>query len=167
VAGIALSIGGVGLVLFGNARNPAEGTSSLVGALLVLCGCLSWAIYTVFLQPYTHRYGGLALSAVTMVSGAVPLVLIGLPDVLRTDLGAMPASAWGAVAYSGILALVVAYYLWYRGVKVLGPTRTAMYSNLQPAIALLVAWVTLGEVPTAFQVVGMLMIGAGVVLTRR
>lgn len=167
VVGIALSIAGVALVLFGNARNPSESASSLLGALLVLCGCLAWSIYTVYLQPYTHRYGGLALSAVTMAAGAVPLVLIALPEVRRTDLAAVPMVAWGAVAYSGILALVVAYYLWYRGVRVLGPTRTAMYSNLQPAIALLVAWVTLGEVPTAFQVTGMLMIGAGVVLTRR
>jgi drug/metabolite transporter (DMT)-like permease len=165
--GIALSIGGVGLVLFGNSRNPEEGAASFLGALLVLGGCLCWAIYTVLLQPYTHRYGGLSLSAVTMLSGAIPLVLLGAPAMADTRFGAVPASAWGAVAYSGLLALVVAYYLWYRGVRLLGPTRTAMYGNLQPAIALLVAWVTLGEVPTAWQVVGMALIGAGVVLTRR
>lgn len=165
--GIALSIGGVALVLFGNAQGAAEGDASLLGALLVLCGCLCWAVYTVFLQPYTHRYGGLSLSAVTMTAGAVPLVLVAIPSVARTDFAAVPPSAWGAVAYSGILALVVAYFLWYRGVRLLGPTRTAMYGNLQPAIALLVAWGTLGEVPTAWQVVGMTMIGAGVLLVRR
>lgn len=165
--GIAFSIGGVALVLFGNARNPSEGDASLLGALLVLGGCLCWAIYTVYLQPYTHRYGGLALSGVTMVSGAVPLVLIGMPAIAATRMDAVPAVAWAAVAYSGLLALVVAYYLWYRGVRILGPTRTAMYANLQPAIALLVAWLTLGEVPTVWQVVGMAMIGAGVLLVRR
>ena len=165
--GIAFSIGGVALVLFGNARNPTDGDASLLGALLVLGGCLCWAIYTVYLQPYTHRYGGLALSAVTLVGGAVPLVLIGVPALVGTRVGAIPAGAWAAVAYSGLLALVVAYYLWYRGVRILGPTRTAMYGNLQPAIALLVAWITLGEVPTVWQVVGMTMIGVGVLLVRR
>jgi drug/metabolite transporter (DMT)-like permease len=165
--GIALSIGGVALVLFGNARGTGESASSLLGALLVLCGCLCWAVYTVYLQPYTHRYGGLALSAVTMIAGAIPLVLVGIPAIARTDFAAVPSAAWGAVAYSGLLALVVAYYLWYRGVRILGPTRTAMYGNLQPAIALLVAWVTLGEVPTVWQLVGMGLIGAGVLLVRR
>ena len=165
--GIALSIGGVALVLFGNAQGGGESSASLLGALLVLCGCVSWAVYTVFLQPYTHRYGGLSLSAVTMIAGAIPLVAVGAPAIARTDLAAVPMSAWGAVLYSGLLALVVAYYLWYRGMRVLGPTRTAMYGNLQPAIALLVAWVTLGEVPTAWQVVGMGMIGAGVLLVRK
>ena len=36
-----------------------------------------------------------------------------------------------------MFALVIAYYFWYRGVRVIGPTRTAMYSNLQPLIAVL------------------------------
>ena len=165
--GIALSIGGVALVLFGNARSGAEGSTGLLGALLVLGGCICWAIYSVLLQPYTHKYGGLALSAVTMGSGAVPLVALAVPAIVRTDLGAVPGGAWLAVLYSGLLALVVAYFLWYRGLRVLGPTRTAMYANLQPAIALLVAWVTLGETPTVWQAVGMLLIGAGVLLTRK
>ena len=165
--GIAFSIGGVALVLFGNAQSPGEGGSSLLGALLVLAGSLCWALYTVLLQPFTHRIGGLSLSAVTMVGGAVPLVLMGVPDIVRTNFATVPWAAWAAVAYSGLLALVVAYYLWYRGVRILGPTRTAMYGNLQPAIALLVAWVTLGEVPTVWQVMGMALIGVGVVLVRK
>ena len=165
--GIGLSIAGVALVLFGNARAPGTSDSSLFGALLVLMGTLCWATYTVFLQPYTHRVGGLALSAVTMSAGALPLLALSLPAVRATDFAAVPAGAWWAVAYSGILALVVAYLIWYRGMKVLGPTRTAMYGNLQPGIALFVAWITLGEVPTVWQVVGMLGIATGVVLTRR
>ena len=68
--------------------------------------------------------------------------------------------------YSGIFALVIAYLFWYRGVQVLGPTRTAMYSNLQPVIALGAAWAALGEVPTPWQALGAGTIIAGVVLTR-
>jgi drug/metabolite transporter (DMT)-like permease len=165
--GIGLSIAGVALVLFGNARATGPSDNSLSGAFLVLLGCLCWATYTVFLQPYTHRVGGLALSAVTMSAGAVPLVALSLPALRATDFATVPTGAWLAVAYSGLMALVIAYLIWYRGMKVLGPTRTAMYGNLQPAIALFVAWVTLGEVPTAWQAVGMIAIGIGVVLTRR
>jgi drug/metabolite transporter (DMT)-like permease len=49
---------------------------------------------------------------------------------------------------------------------VLGPTRTAVYSNLQPIVALLVAWAFLSETPTIFQGVGAATIIAGVFLTR-
>jgi drug/metabolite transporter (DMT)-like permease len=41
-----------------------------------------------------------------------------------------------------------------------------VYSNLQPLIALLVAWAFLNEIPTAFQAVGAATIVAGVFLTR-
>jgi drug/metabolite transporter (DMT)-like permease len=51
-------------------------------------------------------------------------------------------------------------------VQVLGPTRTAMYSNLQPVIALAAAWMWLGEIPTPWQALGAGTIIAGVVLTR-
>ena len=59
-----------------------------------------------------------------------------------------------------------AYFFWYRGLRVLGPTRTAVYSNLQPIVALLVAWAFLNETPTIFQGVGAATIIAGVFLTR-
>ena len=78
----------------------------------------------------------------------------------------MEPAGWGAIAYSGLLALVVAYLFWYRGVRTLGPTRTATYANLQPVIALLVAWLWLAEVPTAAQLVGVVVILGGVLLTR-
>jgi drug/metabolite transporter (DMT)-like permease len=51
-------------------------------------------------------------------------------------------------------------------VRVIGPTRTAMYSNLQPVIAVLVAWAMLGETPTVWQGVGTVSIMAGLVMTR-
>ena len=68
--------------------------------------------------------------------------------------------------FSGLGGLVIAYLFWYRGVRVLGPTRTAMYSNLQPVFALAVAWLALHEIPTVGQGLGAAAIIAGVLLTR-
>jgi drug/metabolite transporter (DMT)-like permease len=134
--------------------------------MLVLAACVCWALYTVLLKPYTERVPGIPLSALTMVGGAVPLVLVSLPQVAATPWTALPVSAWGALLYSGLLALAVAYLFWYRGVRVLGPTRSAMYSNLQPVVALVVAWIALGEKPTVIQVLGAVAIMTGLLLTR-
>ena len=41
-----------------------------------------------------------------------------------------------------------------------------MYSNLQPVVALLVAWMALGEKPTFVQVLGAVAIMTGLLLTR-
>ena len=163
--GIALSIGGIALVVLGGSA-ASPGQSTLLGNGLVLAGSLCWAVFTVLLKPFTHRVDGVQLSAVTMVGGATALLIVSAPSIAAADWAGASGATWGAIAYSGIAGLVVAYLLWYRGVRVLGPTRTAMYANLQPVIALLVAWALLREVPTVWQWVGAGTIVAGVLMTR-
>ena len=163
--GIALSVAGIGIVVYGGAAR-AEGAGTLVGNVLVLCGTMCWALFTVLLQPHTHEVDGIKLSALTLTGGAIPLLIIGAPALAATNWPAVPPAAWGAILFSGIGALVIAYLFYYRGVRLLGPTRTAMYGNLQPIIALLVAWLTLGEVPTIWQGLGAGSIMTGLLMTR-
>ena len=163
--GICLSIAGIALVVFGSAR-PHSGESSLLGDVLVLCGSLTWATYTILLKPHTDRVSGFQLAALTMLGGAVPLLVIAWPAMMSAHWSAVPRAGWAALVYSSVFALVIAYYFWYHGVRVIGPTRTAMYSNLQPLIAVLVAWLVLGESPTPWQGVGAASIMSGLLLTR-
>lgn len=165
VLGIVLSIAGIGLVVLGTTR-LTDGRASLIGDLLVLAGSLAWAMFTVLLKPHTEQLSGMQVSAFTMVGGALALVAIATPSISRADWGAFPAIGWAAFAYSTVFALVIAYYFWYRGVRVIGPTRTAVFSNLQPVIAMLMAWALLHETPTAWQTVGAVSIMTGLLLTR-
>ena len=163
--GIALSIAGIALVVLGGSA-AAPGESTLLGNGLVLAGSLCWAVFTVLLKPFTHRVDGVQLSAATMVGGATALLLVSAPSIAAADWAAASGATWGAIVYSGIAGLVIAYLFWYRGVRVLGPTRTAMYVNLQPVFALAVAWAALGERPGAVQIVGAAAVMAGVLLAR-
>ncbi len=163
--GIALSILGIGIVMSGTAAAKV-GDASVIGDLLIFGGAVTWAVYTVLLKPLTHEVDGIQVSALTMLGGAVPLLAVASPAIARTTWTALPVSTWLAIGYSGTFALVIAYLIWYRGIKLIGPTRTAMYSNLQPIIAVLVAWAVLGEVPTAAQGAGAAAVMAGLLLTR-
>jgi drug/metabolite transporter (DMT)-like permease len=108
----------------------------------------------------------LQLAGLTMAGGAVPLLLLAAPSLATTSWSSATPAGWGALAYGSLVALVIAYLLWYHGVRVLGPTRTAMYANLQPIIALVVAAVMLGEQPTPWQAAGIVAIMSGLLLTR-
>jgi drug/metabolite transporter (DMT)-like permease len=165
LVGIALSVVGVALVMIGSATS-STGEPTLLGSVLVFFGVLCWSIYTIGLQPYTTRVDIIQLSAVTMVGGAVPLLIASTPALLGTNWSAVGLGGWLALFYSSVISMGVAYFFWYRGLRVLGPTRTAVYANLQPIVALLVAWPLLNEVPTVFQAVGAATIIAGVFLTR-
>jgi drug/metabolite transporter (DMT)-like permease len=163
--GIALSFLGVGFVIVGSASS-SNGQPTLLGSVLVFLGVICWTFYTIGLQPFTKRIDVIQLSAVTMVGGAVPLLIASTPALMRTDWSAIGMGGWLALLYSSVISMGVAYFFWYRGLRVLGPTRSAVYTNLQPIVALLVAWAFLNETPTVFQGVGAATIIAGVFLTR-
>ena len=165
VAGIALSLIGVGIVVLGSAR-AASGTPTFLGTMLVFCGTLCWTAFTVMLQPFARRLDPVHLSAFTMVGGTIPLIVFTTPALLTTNWGALGFAAWGAVFYASVISMGVAYLFWYRGLRVLGPTRTAIYGNLQPVIAILVAWIFLSETPTIWQGIGTGTIISGLFLTR-
>jgi len=162
--GIALGMLGVGLVIA--TRGVAFDRGTFTGDLLSILAVLCWAGYTVGLRRVPQGVSPLRVTTITAIAGTPGLVLAGLPGVLRLDWGAVGARAWLAVAYASGLSLVVAYLLWNRSVKAIGGTRTAIYMCLTPVVAVLGAWLLLGERPHPFQGVGALFIITGVLLTR-
>jgi drug/metabolite transporter (DMT)-like permease len=164
-AGVVATFAGIIIVVL--AGGPADaGASSLFGDLLMLAASFAWAFYTVGSRNYVVRYGPLQFTAWTLWIGALGLVIIGLPATLATDLGSVSAAAWAGVFYAGALSIGIAYLIWYHGVSHLGNTRTAAYSNLVPVVAILAAWLQLGEVPTAGQVAGAAVIIGGITLAQ-
>ena len=102
-----------------------------------------------------------------MVTGSLGLWIFAIPAVLRQNWSAVSWKAWGALVYSGTLAIAGAYVIWAMGVKRIGPARTAVFSNLTPIVAFIVAFLILGEPVTWLQGLGGAAILYGVSLTVR
>jgi drug/metabolite transporter (DMT)-like permease len=168
-----VSLGAVGtvtgmvLVVLGRGDAVSVGGATLKGDLLMIAAAVLWASYTVGSQPLVVRYGAVRVTAWSLWIGTPLLVVWGLPSLLRTDLGSVSALAWAGVVYAGVLSIGLAYLLWYRGVRVMGTSRTAVYSNLVPVAALITAWLWLGEVPRGLQLLGAAVILGGITLARR
>jgi drug/metabolite transporter (DMT)-like permease len=166
-AGIGLSFIGTLLLIAGGGHGFSLGSRTLAGDLMILAAAMLWAAYTTGSKPLLARYSPLKLTAISMLIGTIPLVLVSLPQLLRQDWGSVPAGAWGGWLYSAVLAVVVGYVFWYTSVQRVGNARTAVYSNLTPVVAILVAWLALGDRLTLLQAVGAAVVLAGIVLTRR
>lgn len=164
--GVIATFAGITLVVSLGAAAGAAGGHSLFGNLLLLGASAAWAGYTVGSRSLIQRYGSVLFTAWTLWVGTTALVLAGLPDLLRTDLRAVSATGWFGVAYAGAFSIGVAYLIWYYGVRQLGNTRTAVFSNLVPVVALAAAWIHLGEVPHLSQVAGAAVIIGGVTLAQ-
>lgn len=165
-AGVLLSISGIALILWGSSRGLSFGSDTMRGDLVMLASALAWSVYTVLSSPYVLRYGTLPVTAFTMWAGTVGLVAVATPSLLRQDWASVSLGAWGGLVFSGALSIALAYILWYYGIRHLGSSRTAVYSNTVPIVALVVAWLTLGEVPTWVQAVGTVLILGGIGLAR-
>jgi drug/metabolite transporter (DMT)-like permease len=152
-------------VVYGSARADHR-TATLVGTLLVFLGVLCWTTFTVFVQPLAVRVNPIQLSGLTMLGGTLALLFTTPRALAATRWETVGPGAWAALLYASVVSMVIAYLFWYRGLRVLGPTRTAIYGNLQPVIAIAVAWIFLNESPTIWQGVGTGTIMTGIYLTR-
>jgi drug/metabolite transporter (DMT)-like permease len=166
VVGIGLSVLGIALVVLGGSKGVSFGAGTLRGDLAVLVAAAAWSAYTVGSVPLVHRYGVVPVTAVTMWVGTLGLLIVSLPALLAQDWAAVRPVSWLAVLYSGIFAIATAYFLWCYCIRQIGSTRTAVYTNFTPVVALLIAWLTLGEVPTPLQAAGAGGIIVGSVLVR-
>ena len=163
-AGIVATLAGVALVIGSGAGPLSFSSATAVGDLLVVASAALWAVYTVGARNVVRKYGALTVMVWTLWIGAALLVLIGIPDLRRLE----PAGplAWAAVAYAGVLGIGLAQVLWYRGVRLIGNTRTAVYQNVVPIGAIAVAWAWLDEVPNLGQLAGAAIVVGGVAAVR-
>ena len=165
VLGLLVSVAGIAVIVLGSGKGADLG-GAVTGDMLILGATLCWTCYVVGVKPLVDRNGAIASTAWTMGLGAIPLVLYSLPSVSAQPWRGVSAVAWGGLVFSSMGALVVAYLIWFRGVRRLGASRTAIYSNVTPVVTMAAAWPMLGERPTPWQLVGAVGIFTGLWLTR-
>lgn len=166
VVGLFLAFGGIALIILSGRSEVSIGETAL-GDCLLVASTVCWSLYTVGSKPLIHTYGSMKATAFMMVTGTPLLLVVCAPSLLRQDWSRVQPIAWAGLIYSAVFAIALAYIFWNHGVRRIGSTRTAIYSNLTPIVAMLVAWPALGEAPTPGQLVGAVVIFAGVRLVRR
>ena len=165
-AGLATSLGGVGLVIAGNPGAAFEGGRS--GVLLMLAAALAWGLYTTLSRPLLDRgASALGLSFWGVLLSFPGLLLLAVPEQAGMDWGRIGALEVAALVYSGGLSTGLAYAVWNQSVSNVGASRTAAFSNLVPVVGVVAGVALWGETVTLVQAVGGALVIAGVVLVRR
>jgi drug/metabolite transporter (DMT)-like permease len=127
---------------------------------------LCWSMYSVAAQPLLKRHSPIVVTGWSMAIGTAFYMVIAAGPMLRTDWGRISAFSWALMAASSLLALALAYMIWYTAVQRIGSARTSIYSNLTPVIAMIVAAVWLGESVSVAQLMGAGLILTGIAVTR-
>ncbi|MDQ3068714.1 MAG: DMT family transporter [Acidobacteriota bacterium] len=162
-AGAAVSALGIWIVVGAGA---ALGGDHLTGDLMILASVACWTTYTVGASALLTRHSPLFVTGASMAMGAVPYVLVTLPQMSSVNWAGVSAWTWWALVFSSLLALCLAYLIWYAAVQKIGMARTSIYSNLVPVAAMSVAAVWLGEPLTPNKLAGAALVLGGVAITR-
>ncbi len=161
-----ISIVGVAMVLF---FGPASGTATLGGDLIVLVVLCSWTGYLIL----TKRARAAGVDTVTFMAcmmptgliTTVPMALLIAGDGVVTD---MTTRGWFIVVVLAILTGMVAHGCIAFAQQHLPIATITVMQVAQPALAVLFAFVILGEEVRALQIAGMALVMTGLVLfTRR
>jgi drug/metabolite transporter (DMT)-like permease len=161
--GAALSFTGI-YTLVGLRAEISNAT--LAGDALIFGAMLCWSVYSVAAQPLLKRHSPLVVTGWAMVTGTALYMTVAIAPMLRTDWTAISTTSWALMTASALLALAFSYIVWYTAVQKIGSARTAIYSNLTPIVAMIVAAVWLEEPITRTQILGAALILSGIALTR-
>jgi len=158
-----ISFAGVGLVAIG-AGGDVSG--ELLGILLGLGMSATWAAYSVTIGPLMSTYSPSRTSAIVLPLAWVGLLIVGLPQTTEQDWD-LGAGVWALMVYATLGPLVVTNILWFRSIHRIGANRATLAANLQPFIGAVLAVILLSEPLSVLQVLGGVLIGAGILVVRR
>lgn len=143
---------------------PWRGLGSVLSSLLALAGGASWGVGVVVskLLFLRHKVNVMTLTAWQMLLGA----LLTLPLALLVP---QMAPRWGAqlvlgLLYMGVLASAVGWGLWMMVVRRVSATVAGMSALGVPVLTIILAWLLLGEHPTALDMSGAALMMAGLVV---
>src|SRR6056297_2655018 len=154
--GVFISTGGIFLL------GTSNGVSNNLGIVLLLIGALSLGTYSVLLKPLLQRQNPLAVTfhgtwpGIFLFAWAIPSVSQESPDATRT--------AWLGVAVLVIVVTCGGYVLLARLLQLLPVSRVVLYYYLVPPVAIVYSMILFGDLPSAREVLGVIVVIAGVAL---
>ncbi|KPV42992.1 DMT family transporter [Alicyclobacillus ferrooxydans] len=154
--GTLLGFVGVGVITIGSGGVPGFTR----GALLILLSAIMTSLFFVFQKPLHGRYRAIDLTAYFTWFGTLPM-LVFIPGLWH-DMSHATVGATLSGIYIGIFPAAVAYVAWAVALASApaGVVSSSLYIN--PVLAILIAWVWIGELPHLISILGGLIAVVGV-----
>lgn len=164
VVGMAIAFAGVVLIAVSTQDSSAVATASATGVVLCVVAAVCYAVGALTQKPTLATVAPAMSVWMACTIGAV--VCLPYAPALVRELGAASAGEIGWLVYLGVVPTAIGFASWSYALKRLSAGQVASTTYLVPAVATLVSWVLLGEVPAPLAFVGGALCLVGVAVTR-
>jgi len=173
------STAGVAMVSLGGTRaTTGHETPSLAGDLLVIASLIIALAWILLSKKLMRTHSPRVVTAYTIFSGTAMLVLWAVgsrlfawfthENVEPMPFGRVSATAWAALAISGILCTATTTLLWNWGIHHVPASRAGVFLNIEPVLGSILGVELLGEKLGPFAWLGgALILAAAITLTTR
>ena len=166
-SGIGMLIGfvGVALLVTPGATGGHFDKHFLLGALCIQVGSIGWQYGTIRSKYFVRDVPLFTASAVEMLIGGLVVDIVGLAIGEAPRLAFTPRTL-GALAYLSLFGSVIAFSAYIYAASHISTPKLALYSYVNPVVAVVLGWIVLGEQLTPVSITAMVIILGGVALVQ-
>lgn len=173
VAGLLVGFIGVALFVWASAGNETMSVPSkliVVGYSVLFLSCILWVVGSLLsTRQKDESISAIAVSSVQLVgAGLFSFVLAWITNEYDGFAFAnVTPRAWGALVFLAFGGSIVAYlsFIWLLTVR--SPAQVSTHTYINPIVALFMGWYFLNDPVNSFQLVSVVVILVGVLLTNR
>ena len=158
---VGLLLAGAGGYVLLTAQRFSWESASFRGVSLLLLNCMSYSLYLVFSRPILAHYSVATFTATVFRYGAILIVLVALPQLVRLKWSAVPPAAWACALAVIVFCTAIPYLLNSWALARTQASHVAFYVFIQPVITTVLAIALLGEKLTPKTVLAAILILAG------
>jgi len=164
ILSIIFSVLGVMIASIGDLSQNKE--TSILGILLVAISVLTWAFYSVYAKKTAIGMDSFVLSQICFGTSFLCTLPFALIETAVNGFTIPDRGTFFSLFYLGIISGVIGTILWNYALKKVDSAAAGIYFNLMPVIGVFFAFV-FGEQIKILQIIGCLLILAGVLLTSK
>lgn len=168
---VGAGLAALGLVLVLDLLSGAD--LSLAGVLWALAAMVGAATYFIVSADDDNGLPPMALAAGGLIAGAVSIAALGLVGLMpmRTSTASVEYAGqtvawWVPLVLLGVVTAAIPYTTGIAGIRRLGSRLSSFVALLEVVASVLFAWVLLDQLPMAVQLLGGVLILAGVVCVK-
>lgn len=165
--GILLALAGITVMVTQGELRVLTTLGFNAGDLLVILAILGWSFYASLLHRLPRELGLTTSLFLIYLMGTISLLPFYLIEAVYFQPFTATGLSLGVVALLGGVVSAGAVSIWTASVRVVGPNRAAIFTNLIPVFAVVLAIIFLGEQLFPFHLVGAAFVGVGMVLVIR